>query len=101
MKHWGASEVDSTNLISYFALFEDSLIFMSSRQIQKKRHRFRNQRDYKWSTGYTTYEALNILHEALGGQWGRFYNSGSYFADSPIILMGLSAKNKKRHRFRI
>ncbi len=93
MKHWGASEVDSTNLISYFALFEDSLIFMSSRQIQKKRHRFRNQRYYKWSTGYTTYEALR-------GQWSRFYNSGSYFADSPIILMGLSAKNKKRHRFR-
>ena len=23
MKHWGGSEVDSTNLISYFALFED------------------------------------------------------------------------------
>ncbi len=44
MKHWGGSGVDSTNLISYFALFEDSLIFMGSRQIPKKRTRFRIQR---------------------------------------------------------
>ncbi len=57
---------------------------------------------YIWSTGYTTYKALNILHmKHWRGQWGRFYNSGSYFADSPLILMRLSAKNKKRHRFRI
>ena len=71
------------------------------------------------STGYTTYGALNILHmehwvshiwstryttyEALGAQWGWFYKSGSYFAlfEDSLILMGLSAKNKKPHRFRI
>ncbi len=48
---------------------------------------------YTWSIEYTTYEAL-------GEQWDRFYNSGSYFADSPIILMGLSAKNDAQSSYK-
>ena len=36
MKHWGGSEVYSTNLVSYFALFEDSLIFMRLSANSKK-----------------------------------------------------------------
>jgi len=41
MKHWGGTEVDSTNLV---LILHFSKILMGSRQIQKKRHRFCNQR---------------------------------------------------------
>ena len=46
--------------------------------------------DHTWGIECATYEAL-------GGQWGWFYKSGSYFAlfEDSLIFMGFSANSKK------
>ncbi len=90
MKHW-VGHIRSTGYTTYGAL-----------NILHMEHWIYHMR----STGYTTYGALGRSHMEhwIGRIWSTEYTTyGAYFAlfEDSLILMGLSAKNKKRHRFRI